>query len=116
MPLSRPPSDSLESRVTTEDSMQCSLVPDDLLTVQNLPEIGVPKRQIAAEWRGCVHRERRPATTAWTSGHIGATAEPSLSNATNARVAPERPQKDLEMTGGPGIRGLRWWAILGLNQ
>jgi hypothetical protein len=28
----------------TEDSMQCSLVPDDLLTVQNLPQIGVPKR------------------------------------------------------------------------
>jgi hypothetical protein len=62
--------------MTTEDSMQWSLVPDDLLTVQNLPETAVPKRQIAVEWRGGAHREQRPATTAWTPGHIGATGEP----------------------------------------
>ena len=83
---------------------------------QNQPEIAVLKRQIAAEWRGGVRRERRSATLAWTSGHIGATAEPSLSNTPNARVAPGRPEKDPHMTGGPVIRGLRWWAILGLNQ
>jgi hypothetical protein len=51
-----------------------------------------------------------------SAGPIGATPEPSSTNATNARVAPERPEKDPEMAGGPGIRGLRWWAILGLNQ
>jgi hypothetical protein len=50
------------------------------------------------------------------TGHIGATGEPSATNATDARVAPGRPDEDPEKTGGPGIRDLRWWAILGLNQ
>jgi integrase len=40
------PSDPLEPPMTTEDSMQCSVVPGDLPTVQNLPEIAVPKREL----------------------------------------------------------------------
>jgi len=51
-----------------------------------------------------------------TSGPVGATPEPQLTNATNGRVAPARPEIEPEVTGSPGIRGLRWWAILGLNQ
>ena len=95
--------------------MQCSLVSRPTARRQNFT-ITVAE--------GLDHGMKRPrrvvrnglAAARWASGHIGATPEPSATNATNARVAPARPEKDPEMTGGPGIRGLRWWAILGLNQ
>jgi hypothetical protein len=58
----------------------------------------------------------RIAVLGFRWGRIGATPEPSSTNAPNARVAPARPEKVPEMTGGPRIWGLRWWAILGLNQ
>jgi hypothetical protein len=94
-------------------------LPDWLLAGQD-PQDGGSEEPILPTNRRKLCAERAdvdvgPVVTQ-SAGPIGATPQPSSPNATNARVAPERPEDHPKMAGGPGIRGLRWWAILGLNQ
>jgi hypothetical protein len=102
--------------MTTEDSLQCSLGAGERADRPKPHDIANLKRLSPTGPKGIVASTATSPTSAWTPGHIGATPELTITNVTNPRMAPERPEKAPEMTGGPGIRGLRWWAILGLNQ